>query len=46
MEDVIKHHGGQEIQSIAKVVKINQKMCIRDRGYSDKCTDWSLLLLS
>ena len=40
MEDVIKHHGGQEIQSIAKVVKINQK----DHAQGHICPDSALWL--
>ena len=40
MEDVIKHHGGQEIQSIAKVVKINQK----DHAQGHICSDSALWL--
>ena len=40
MEDVIKHYGGQEIQSIAKVVKINQK----DHAQGHICPDSALWL--
>lgn len=40
MEDVIKHHGGQEIQSIAKVAKINQK----DHAQGHICPDSALWL--
>lgn len=40
MEDVIKHHGGHEIQSIAKVVKINQK----DHAQGHICPDSALWL--
>lgn len=40
MEDVIKHRGGEDIQAIAKVVKINQK----DHAQGHICPDTALWL--